>query len=365
MSNIFTRSPFFVSLTSTANTETSVKLYIWNGTGSVPASPQYTLSKPIPSSVVTTVDYNISPYICEYIDFIAPQTAPNYNNYSLATTSQWCNVQVKTYISGVLQATTTYRAFYGYSLFTEGYNKDLGSEHLDEGIYYYYYDPTGDISTTDRICGGQIQIITGTSNYTKVKYTNMDTAATYTTPNLTSDRVYRVPRIYPNYYGYKNKVEILDHTNAVVGTYYFYPIEECKNDVITVDFINRYGAWDRTFLFAASTNSFDVRNTDWNSYPPSVNYNPLVGTKQTFNTNYNENISCNTGWVNEDYISVIKQMMNSERILIYYKDDTGAFDQVPVKMRTKSMQKQKHLTEKLINYKIEFDFAYDSLNIVQ
>jgi len=364
MSNIFARSPFFVSLTSTADTDTSVKLYIWNGTGAAPANPQYTLSKPIPSSVVTSVRYNISPYICEYFDFTVFETDINYNQNDYANVNQWCNVQVKTYIAGVLQATTTYKAFYGYSLFMEDYNKDLGDYMLEEGTYYYYYDSTGTLSTTDRINGGHIQYITGGSNYTKTKYTNLRTAASWTT-NQPNSSVMRSPCLYASYYGDKMKTEILDSSNNVVRTYYFYPIEECRNDVITVDFINRYGAWQRTFLFAASTNSFDVRGTDWNSYPANVNYDVLVGTKQTFNTNYNESISCNSGWVNEDYISIIKQMMNSERILIYYKDDTDTFTQVPVKMRTKSMQKQKHLTEKLINYKIEFDFAFDSLNIVQ
>jgi len=364
MSNIFARSPFFVNITGVADDETSVKLYIWNGTGSVPANPQYTLSKPVPSSVVTTVNYNISPYICEYFDFTTFQTNINYNQHDYARTDQWCNVQTKTYINGVLQTTTTYKAFYGYSLFTEDYNKDLGDYMLEEGTYYYYYDSTGTISTTDRICGGHFQYISGGVNYTKVKYTNLRTLATNTT-NQPNNSVMRSPCVYAGYYGDKVKAEILDNANVVLKTYYFYPIEECRNDVITVDFVNRYGAWQRTFLFAASTNSFDVRNTDWNTYPSSVNYDPKMGTKQTFNTNYNESISCNSGWVNEDYISIIKQMMNSERILIYYKDDTDTFTQVPVKMRTKSMQKQKHLTEKLINYKIEFDFAFDSLNIVQ
>ena len=364
MSNIFARSPFFVSLSGTANQETSVELFIWNGTGSAPANPQYTLSKPIPSSVSTVVDYNISPYICEYFDFKTFQSSSNYNTVNAANISQWCNVTTKTYIAGVLQATTTYRAFYGYTLFTEGDNEDLGTVHMDEGTYYYYYDPSGDISTTDRINAGQIQVISGTVNYTKYKWTNLDTAAT-TTTNFPNDSVRRMPRINPTYYGARVKTEILDDTNAVLKTFYFYPIEECKYDVITVDFINRYGAWERTFMFKASQTGMDVRNTELNSYPSTTSYDVKVGTKKVFNTSFSEYLSCNSGWVDEEYYSTLKQLLASERILAWVKDDTGTYVQIPVKMRTKSLTKQQHLTEKLINYKVEFDYAFDTLNNVQ
>jgi hypothetical protein len=364
MSNIFARSPFFVSLSGTANQDTTVELFIWNGTGSAPTDPQYTLSKPIPSSVSTVVDYNISPYICEYFNFKTFQTNVNYNTAATTNVNQWCNVKTKTYIAGVLQATTTYRAFYGYSLFTEGYNEDLGTVHLDEGTYYYYYDPNGTISTTDRINAGSIQVISGTVNYTKYKWTNLDTAASLTT-NFVSDSVRKCPRINPLYYGSRVKTEILDDTNTVLKTFYFYPVEECKYDVITIDFVNRYGSFERTFMFKASQEGFDVRNTEINTYPSAVAYDTSVGTKQTFNTNYNEYITCNTGWVDEAYISTLKQLMTSERILAYVKNDAGTYVQIPVKVRSKSMQKQKHINEKLINYKLEFDYAFDSLNIVQ
>ena len=364
MSNIFARSPYFVTLSGTLNDDTSVELFIWNGTGSAPANPQYTLSKPIQNSTTLNADYNISPYICEYFNFKTFQTNVNYNTAANTNINQWCNVQTKTYINGVLQATTTYRAFYGYTFFTDGDNKDLGDIHLDEGTYYYYYDPTGTLSTTDRINAGSIQVISGLVNYTKYKWTNLDTAAT-TTNNLPNNEVRKIPRINSAYYGSRVKTEILDSSNNVLKTFYFLPIEECKHDVITIDFINRYGSWERTFMFKASQTAFDVRSTDVNTFQSAVTYDVLVGNKKSFNTNYNEYITCNTGFVDESYISIIKQLMNSEKILMYYKDDTGVYDQIPVKIRTKSMQKQKHISEKLINYKLEFDFAFDSLNNIQ
>ncbi len=49
---------------------TKLEVFIWNGTGSAPASPSYTLSKLIPASNNVNTYYNISPYIREYISWI-------------------------------------------------------------------------------------------------------------------------------------------------------------------------------------------------------------------------------------------------------------------------------------------------------
>lgn len=364
MSNIFARSPFYVEISGSANQETSIELRIWNGTGSAPTDPTYTLSKPVPSSVYTTVSYNISPYIREAFDFKTFQTTVNYNTAATTNVNQWCNVEVKTYLNAVLQNTYTYRAFDGWTKFTEGQNKDLGAVHMDEGTYYYYYDPSGTISTTDRINAGSIQVISGTVNYTKYKWTNLDTAAT-TTTNLPNDSVRKIPRINPTHYGSRCKTEILDDTNTVLKTFYFYPLEECKYDVITVDFINKYGSWERTFMFKASRQNISVRNTEYNAMVSATDYDVLVGTRKTMNTNYNEGISCNTGWVEESYANTLVQLANSERILIYYKNEEGVYDQVPVNLKSKEFELVRHRNEKQINYKIEFSFAFDSINNVQ
>ena len=67
MANISARSPFIVEINEAGQIETKVELRIWNGTGSAPAFPTYTLSKLIPAPTVLQTTYNISPYIKEYL----------------------------------------------------------------------------------------------------------------------------------------------------------------------------------------------------------------------------------------------------------------------------------------------------------
>ena len=66
-------------------------------------------------------------------------------------------------------------------------------------------------------------------------------------------------------------------------------------------------------------------------------------------------IRVNTDWVSESYKEVIRQLMLSEKILI---------DEKPAKLNTKNTELFKSINTKLINYQLEFDFAYDVINSV-
>lgn len=349
---IFTRSPFNVIVTGIANQKTTCELFIWNGTYSstAPATPTKTLSKAIPSSVVTTVNYNISPYLREYISFTdEPQI---YNTVSDVNSVQFCNVKVKLYLNGVLQSTTTYVALDGYGYYEDDYNPTLQTAMLTPGTYYYHYDSSGLISDV-ALRPGHLTI-DGESTWT-IRYTNLVTASSAII-NLTTTTLRKSYRVHPSYWADGNKVEVLDAGAVVQATYYFRPIEECKYDVYYLDFINRYGAWQKEFLFKASKQSIQTKNTDYNKMSSSYNYNPADATNAVMNANGNESIRCNTGWVDEFFgTNTMKELLLSERILLNGK---------PVKLKTKGVDVQKNINEKLINYTLEFDYAYDIINNV-
>ena len=122
MINIFAKSPFIIEIDESNQVQTKVELYIWNDGTSTPTSPTYTLSKLIPSSNVTATQYNVSPYILEFITFDSynsgayPSTPTNIGN---SPRDQYANVTIKTYAdtgSGpTLVSDTDYLAFAGYT----------------------------------------------------------------------------------------------------------------------------------------------------------------------------------------------------------------------------------------------------------
>lgn len=347
MSRIFCKSPFYVSISGAANDTTDVELRIWNGTGSAPVDPTYTLSKPIPSTLITEVNYNISEYIKRYLYFIAYQNIHNINNAS-ADTDQWCNVQVKRYKNGTLLGTDTYKAYYGYGYYSEGQNVDLGGFLMDEGTYYYHYDPQWailDYQTTPLLRFGSITF-EATNGYS-VLYTNLNTGAT-SSVSLSATKVQEIYKVNLLYREDGNKVEFKDNLGNVLRTYYFRPVEACKYTPVVVDFVNRYGAFQREFFTGASRTSQNVQSSQY-QFMQNPDFYTTVGQFQEFNKNGKETISTNTGWLPEEYSEVIRQLMLSERVLVNGR---------PAKVVTQNTELYEHINEKLINYKIDFEFAH-------
>lgn len=356
MANIFCRSPFIVEINEASQIETKVELYIWNGTGSAPASPTYTLSKLIPAPSVTRTTYNISPYLREYISHKLFEN--NYDVYADALSYlEWCNVQVKRYkkltTSFTLIDTVTHRAFDGYVLYTEGYNKNLGSYLLDQKTYYYLYDPNANLTTDTLKRAGSFTWYSPGGN--KVRHIELNTGTTNTQTIVTAG-VVTTFRVNQNYYDNGNILQILDASNNVLWQATFKPKTECKYEPVCCDFINRYGAWQREYFFKASKSSINVENTEYNLLQNNlVNYDVLEGQRKTFNTNYSETITVNTDWVSEDFSDNLRQLMTSERILL---------DNRPVKINTKSTELFKQVNTKMINYTLEFQYASDIINNV-
>jgi hypothetical protein len=144
-------------------------------------------------------------------------------------------------------------------------------------------------------------------------------------------------------------------TTALLYEYIFKPIEECKYNVIPVEFVNKQGAWQKIWFFKASTNAIETSGNEYNLLNTSNNYDINLGNRKTFNVNGTESIKVNSGWVNDDYSETMQQLLLSERILV---------DSKPAKLKTKGIEKQKQINTKMINYQVEFEYAYDIINKV-
>jgi hypothetical protein len=141
-----------------------------------------------------------------------------------------------------------------------------------------------------------------------------------------------------------------------LATYIFLPICESKYTPVIIDFINQYGAWQREFFFKASKNTLAIESNDYNVMQSSVSsFDIYQGQKKSFNTNARETISVNSGYVYEDFSSNIKQLIMSERILVNDK---------PAICKTKSLEVFKNINNHMINYSLEFEFAYNTINNV-
>ena len=361
MINIFTRSPFIVSIDETGQVQTKVELYIWNDGTSQPTSPTYTLTKLIASSNVTETTYDVSNYIREYISFnkVNDGTYPSFpTNISNTERTQYTNVQIKTYFNTgagfVALADTTYLAFDGYTPYENGSNYDYGDIHLASGTYYYYNDGLGSLGNTQyNRSVTSVRVIEYSLSLTAY-YTNLDTASTYSEAILAEPT--NIPLIYKNYYGSNVKLEIKDASLNVLATYTSVPVTECKYSVNRIDFVNKYGAFQREWFFGASYDYVDAASKEYmNKQTSLTNYSTKEGQMKEFNVNGVKRIKVNSGWVEEDYKDTIEQILMSEKILV---------NGYPAKLTTKTFEKYKNINTKQINYELDFTFNYQLINAV-
>ena len=360
INRIFARSPYIIEVNEVGQSGSKIELFIYQNGTTPPPSPSYTLEKLIPSSNDIKNYYNISPYLMEQIKHNT--VSQNYSTDSgIWNVNNYIKVDVKRYkltLSGyVLLNTTTYWAFDGFGYYSQGYNPlhiGIMPVHLDPKDYYYWVDANNNPAVNQLERAGTFTAYLRTGR--TIRYTQFQTGLTYSYSVLTDD-VFNLYRVYPSYYLTGNKVEVLVGA-SVVWEANFYPIEECRYDVITIDFINMYGAWQREFMFKASYESLSTTATEFNLMQTMGlfgSWNTELNQRQTFNTNGTISYRVNTGWVDESFNSNIQQLLLSERILL---------NNQPVKMKTKEFEKQKNINNKTINYVLEFEQSNDLINNV-
>lgn len=158
------------------------------------------------------------------------------------------------------------------------------------------------------------------------------------------------------------KVYATDDTN-LLKTIKVTNVCEPKYTTYKVTFVNKYGAYQDVFFFKKSIEALQVTEEDYKTNiinHSNVNYNTYEGQKQRYNVNGSTSISLNTGFVNEDFNSVIEELFLAENAWIRFENKT-----LPVITKSKSLTFKNSVNDKLINHTVELDFAFDKINNVR
>ena len=349
---ISVRSPYIVSIGGNSNAKSVLTLKIWSNGATEPAAPFITLSK---SSVVGQHKYNISEYCKEYIY----HTAPVMTNTSINVLDMFCYVEIGSYSYNsantlLSQNVITYRALYGYTEYMDGVNFIQDAIKLNKLNLIRQYQKFSSVYPIAELQIPTYIYLNRAGSQVIVSYKENVTGSITTVTHIASAvAVIRVPSVHPNYYVRGNKVSFIIGSTAMPQTYTFNPIEECKYTSVVCDFINKLGVWERTFFLKSSKTTLDVKNETAQFYT-QANYS-LEGQRKDFNINGKTKIAINTGWVEESYSYTIEEIMLSEKIRI---------DGLPALCTTKTLEKQQKINTKQINYKLEFEYAFDVINSV-
>jgi len=138
---------------------------------------------------------------------------------------------------------------------------------------------------------------------------------------------------------------------------------EPKYTPYQVSFINRYGVADFITFFKVSTEQGSFTNE---SYKKSIYQDGFtspstqVGQYQDFNTNSRNTITMNTGWVEQDYADVVEDILMSESVAILLNGTWMAANP-----QRGSVDYQKEVNQKMINYTLSFDVAFNERTLIR
>ena len=364
MKTIFIRSPYFIEVNEENQLGSKVELFIWNKYEFEPDAPNYTLSKKSPSPTQPKNIYNISNYVKEYIDIINPVLITSIDEENI---NNWCYVKVKRYTSPEIIGEynlideTTYVALNGYTNYLDGYNNLIDADQviltsLQQNKKHKYY------TSSERYSGGPyINFLIGISDneykYTISVLSGSGSAITTTIINRPEEEfLIKIPATNLSIprFANGNIFEILKDDVVIFKTIFILECET-KYEPLLCSYINRLGGWDFITFFKARTESWEVKNKEYQLLPNDLDYNTFRGESKTFNYEAKQTVKINTGWVDEHYSELIKDLMTSETILL---------DNKPVKLKTMTTDLKTSLQDKMINYQIDFEYNYNQINNV-
>lgn len=135
-------------------------------------------------------------------------------------------------------------------------------------------------------------------------------------------------------------------------------IDRCRYTPKTIFFKNKEGFFDTVTMFSKDKESLNVSRDEFvNNYVTNGTYSTTKHQNQSINIIGNKSIICNSGHIKEVENSLYEELMLSEYAWFY---DSG--DLIPVKVKTSDFTYKTRINDSLIEYQIEFDYAYSLIN---
>lgn len=329
------------------------------------------LSYPSTTIVADTLVDAHSFLVTDGYDDFTEQATSNVAEYRYLTSSA-TPYSTNTSVTSRLLADRTFQVYESYSQALPIYYDDLanvvGVEYEINGASYYY-------EISDFITGGY----TSTQSVRKIVYLPFGVPNITSFVGVTPTSSYVVKIVGANEFEefvervaagggtIESETCLTDAILALGGTIYdSYNVDiicEPKFTPVQVAFINKEGVIDALTFFKRSNRSGAFTNE---SYMPQIAPDAVTAIDLTkpqfkqFLVNSTETLALNTGWVEEAYDEVIRQLLLSERVIIY---DNGT--KIAANPQRGGVTYQKEVNDKTINYTLSFDIAYNKLNNIR
>ena len=372
MSKINVRSPYYISITATNLTSCKLELFIYTGTQTTnrPTTATYTLRSFAIESVST---FEISELVRDYFS--------NSFDGDYASEIQWVDYRTTNTIQteeGSATAFTQLKGFYGYGFFEDGVNPLNNKAVLQSNTKIVKLDDAPAVIAVDRSLATQVTYeLNGEQVYTEAitSTTASSTQIKYVTSGVNGsdefeDRVIQVGGTFegsPCLEAFEGEFTLFDFDTIYVDSSQgvtkltVQSESECKFTPYKVTFINKYGTLQDIWFFKRTNETLTTKSEKFKrNIISSASYNISNHQDKTLTKNGKEKLTLNTGYYPEAYNDVFKEMQLSEDCWIEIDSKT-----LPIQVTSSSLAYKTQLNDKIINYTIELEFAYDTINNVR
>ena len=319
-----------------------VDIFIWDGlVTEQPATPEYTIDKTRLSGQT-----NITLEIGELIrDFFSISFNDDYTSIARYVRTVVTSFDDSDEPFDTDPVATTFVALDGYGYFEDGTNPELDKHALMSSTDIYI--PENTTGKFPIFAEGVGKVI-------------IDSTTTQITDSGNTNQKIQYITIPAN----SSTIQVFDTDDTTLKkTISITNICEPKYTPYKITFVNKFGAFQDLYFFKKSVESTNVtdelykKNIITNT---ASNYNTYNNQKERMNVNAQSSLSLNTGFVSELMNQTIEELFYSENVFIRYESKT-----LPIIPKTKSLQYKTSLNDKLINYTVDFDFAFDRINNVR
>ena len=390
---INTRSPFYIKVSDSTLATATLQLYIYEGakdTTPDAADLKYTVTKSELENNNQVV-FEISELIRDYIDV---KYDGEYDSYCV-----WANAVITaTQSTGApVSSPTVFPSDYanqfiavdGYGYFEEGVNPEPSRSLLQSNEIMYrpedgninipiFAEDTNSVAYYNNGVIVRSQTISDNDNTNqKIQYISVSgnsDNATYEERVLEDGGTLESSKCLEQFLNYLDigKVDeiVVGYDTDAGSAAHIIKVRnlDCSiYDPIRVTFVNKYGALQDLWFDKKSINSIEVQSSDYKSSVMNFSSNPTYDTSAHQNRVLDlvgkESITMNTGYIDEEYNEVFRQLMLSEQVWMTRLTDTE--EVLPLRPRTQSLQFKTRTNDKLVNYTVEFDFAFDKINTIR
>ena len=370
MSKVNARSPYYINFTNTNLVSVDLELYVYTGVQTTDRANKFSFTS---SAVNQNATFEIGEIVRDYL--------LHTFDGDYATETVWIDYRYKielTNVSGTWSSFVQLKGFDGYGFFEDGANPQNNTGLLQSNTTIVKLDDAPATIAVDTSTTSQITYeLNGQQVYTKAisSSTNSNAQIEYVTSGINGsdefeDRVIQDGGVFEGsdcLSEFSKEYTLFDFDTIYVDTtsgvtkLTVKSESECKFTPYKVTFINKFGALQDIWFFKRTNESLTTKQEKYKrNTVVAGSYDISRHQDKTLTKNGKEKLTLNTGYYPEAYNDVFKEMQLSEDCWIEINSQT-----LPIQVTSSSLAYKTQLNDKIINYTIEVEFAFDTINNIR